>query len=107
MQWHVQSVKAPERLCRQAMEEEEEGGAHLPRLLSFSLSLAAPPAGRANKAMQWPMRPVEARRGVHDGAMEEARRGGGEEEGGAPLPRLLLPLSREECHQIGGIRCRS
>jgi hypothetical protein len=45
-----------------------------------------PPAGRANKAMQWPMRPVEARRGVHDGAMKEAGRGGGEEKkGGAHL----------------------
>jgi hypothetical protein len=59
MQWHVRSVEAPERLYRQAMEEEGEGGAHLPRLLSFSSSPAAPPAGRANKAMQWPMRALD------------------------------------------------
>jgi hypothetical protein len=46
-----------------------------------------PPAGRANKAMRWPMRPVEARRGVQDRAMEEAGQGGGEEKkGGAHLP---------------------
>jgi hypothetical protein len=36
--------------------------------------------------MQWPMPSVKARRQVHDGVMEEAGRGGGEEEGGAPLP---------------------